>query len=357
MSSPLYTVLTAGLPGATRDYTIALTETRTASALAVDADGDGDMTNDPPIDWQPHAYRDSTGTARTLHIGSAVLKVGYGSAVRNLEFSFYRFDPNDPGRTSLSRSLVYYCDYGLQGSIELGRELYKVFITDGSGTGAFRGPDGNLEGTTLYIDRNRNGEFAGQGEVYDLARPFRINGVTYQAVRVDPVQPALELAASEAVVAEIPPPPDTTIGAMAPPFEATTLDGRALKFPGALKGKLVLLDFWNTAEAEWRAGSNARIALLEKLSRQGLTVVAICVDPPGSVALRTYLRSHRFAWPVIAALGQPGTPVSGRYGVEGSAVFLVDAGTGKIVARGNTLQTENLAQTVETALKGLGRRP
>jgi cytochrome c biogenesis protein CcmG/thiol:disulfide interchange protein DsbE len=77
---------------------------------------------------------------------------------------------------------------------------------------------------------------------------------------------------------------DVALGAPAPPLLGTTLDGTRSKTLADYKGKVVLLNVWST----WCYPCRAVMPDLEKLHRefgpQGLAVVAVSAEAPGTVA-------------------------------------------------------------------------
>jgi peroxiredoxin len=74
-------------------------------------------------------------------------------------------------------------------------------------------------------------------------------------------------------------------------FSVPTPDGSAITL-GALRGKVVLLNFWAT----WCEPCLEEMPAMERLSRayreRGLTVLAVSVDREGGTVVRTFLRRH-----------------------------------------------------------------
>ena len=89
------------------------------------------------------------------------------------------------------------------------------------------------------------------------------------------------------------------IGKAAPVFHGTALDGSPIDLE-ALRGKVVLLDFWAT----WSAPCRRELPVLQKLSAefrdQGLAVVGLNVGEEDS-AVEAFLKSTPLAYPVVMA--------------------------------------------------------
>jgi len=108
-----------------------------------------------------------------------------------------------------------------------------------------------LKTMTLLVDADGNGAF-GATEVFDATLPFKIGATTYQAsASADGAQLTFTPTDQVAQVVKVPvraAPKDNGLlaaGTTAPDFTAHRLDGTALKL-SALRGKVVVLDFWAT---------------------------------------------------------------------------------------------------------------
>src|SRR5262249_48812095 len=158
-------------------------------------------------------------------------------------------------RGALKDVLLYYCDYGYEGDLELGGARYRALLTDGLATGDFRGkampadvkdPDSWSSGVRLKVDVNGNGTYDNRGEDFDGRRPSNIKGTTYEIDSMSPIGSSFRIARSKTSVPEIPTPPDHSVGKPVTAFDAERTDGTTVHFPADYKGKVVMLDFWAT---------------------------------------------------------------------------------------------------------------
>ena len=148
----------------------------------------------------------------------------------------------------------------------------------------------------------------------------------------------LALALSTAIAADTPgvtallPPLKLTpyrTGTMPPPFTGQTLDSRPLSLE-ALRGKVVLLNFW----ASWCADCRPEMPVLERLHRElaskGLVVLGINAkeDP---AAARRYADAMRLSFPLAADAA--GT-INESYGVVAIPTTFLIARDGRAVAFG-----------------------
>lgn len=114
------------------------------------------------------------------------------------------------------------------------------------------------------------------------------------------------------------------VGEGAPAFSLTTLDGKPFNFPGDLKGKVTLLNFWAT----WCPPCVAEMPALERLSQllkdEGVQVVAVSVDPAGSLEpVKQFVSDRGITFNILldGSFSQPQ-----RYGISGfPESFFVDA--------------------------------
>ena len=85
--------------------------------------------------------------------------------------------------------------------------------------------------------------------------------------------------------------------ARVPRYALTALDGTVLT-PEALRGKIVLINFWAT----WCLPCRVEMPLLQRMAERhrdaGLVVVGLSVDRSGEESVRTFLRGRGVTYPV-----------------------------------------------------------
>ena len=111
----------------------------------------------------------------------------------------------------------------------------------------------------------------------------------------------------------------------APSWAATDIDGRPIS-SSALRGRVVLVDFWAT----WCAPCLAELPRLQRLHRtyadRGLTIVGVSLDRSSARDFRSWLQRQGVDWPQVReGFGYDG-PLTRLFGVETlPASFLFDA--------------------------------
>ena len=125
------------------------------------------------------------------------------------------------------------------------------------------------------------------------------------------------------------PPADLAVGAAAPPFELTGLEGERLYLEG-LRGEVVLLHAW----ASWCVPCARELPLLldayDQLQVLGVEFVGVNATETEEVA-RRYLEQRGMAWP--QALGDEGRTIASRFGFRGIPEYVLIDRDGRIVAR------------------------
>ena len=114
--------------------------------------------------------------------------------------------------------------------------------------------------------------------------------------------------------------------------ELTTLDGRTIRLPDDLLGKIVVVEFWAAGCPQSRRSRSPMLALYQTYHPQGVEFVGISVDPTGSGAdLRTYIDEHQLNWTqTYSGLGVD-DPTYVYYGIEGTPSIWILNGQGLIL--------------------------
>lgn len=117
-------------------------------------------------------------------------------------------------------------------------------------------------------------------------------------------------------------PGQVAIGAPAPAYRATSLDGDSISL-AARRGRVVLLNVWATWCHPCRAEIPELQALHERYQARGLELVGVSVDAGGSdEAIRSFMQEFRMTYPVWR---DPDERVSAQFLVIGvPATFLID---------------------------------
>jgi thiol-disulfide isomerase/thioredoxin len=136
-------------------------------------------------------------------------------------------------------------------------------------------------------------------------------------------------------------------GAPFPDFNVKGLNGESLSV-GALKGKVVLVDFWATWCGPCRGELPNVIATYKKYHPQGFEVIGVSLDSDKDKLTAFLQKQDGMVWPQFFDGQGWQNALAVKYGVE-SIPFTVLIGTdGKII--GTSLRGEALAPAVEKAL-------
>ena len=334
-----------------KSYLLALDEPQGKDAkLYVDANGNGDLTDDTPTEWKKQ-----TNGGRTMYFGSFKLPLaGDASKPVLVNLSAYRFDPTDPARAALSHTLLYYADYACDGQIKIGNASYHAVLTNDAADGDFRGTSdaGPFTGGRLMIDLNHDGKFDPRAETFNAKNPFNIKGTTWKVADLTAAGD-FKLEKSDQPVAEIPLPPDLSKGNDVIAFTATEMDGKAVKFPGDYKGKLVLLDFWATWCGPCMGEVPGLVKTYNEYHSKGFDILGISLDQPNAQNKVTQVTGEKgMTWPQVYDGKFWQARIAQMYFIQSIPhAFLVDGDTGKIVAEGNALRGEQLEPALKAALE------
>jgi thiol-disulfide isomerase/thioredoxin len=136
-------------------------------------------------------------------------------------------------------------------------------------------------------------------------------------------------------------------GAVFPDFAETNLNGGTLSV-AALKGKVVLLDFWATWCAPCRAELPNVIASYQKHHSEGFEIIGVSLDSDRE-KLNTFLKQQDgMTWPQYFDGEGWGNKLAAKYGVESIPFALLIGPDGKII--GKDLRGEELENAVSAAV-------
>ncbi len=162
---------------------------------------------------------------------------------------------------------------------------------------------------------------------------------------------AQQAAADHGEPAEVKGTPDALVPVaarkVAPDFTLTDAQGRAVTL-SALRGKVVLLDFWAT----WCGGCKLEIPWYVEFHRkyrgQGLVVVGVSMDEEGMKVVKPFLEQRHIDYPVVIgseALGQ-------QFGLQSMPLTLLIDRKGRIaVAHAGVVDRANFEDHVRELLR------
>ena len=189
--------------------------------------------------------------------------------------------------------------------------------------------------TTL---RHRVGEFVRLGGSYYRIDSLRPDG---RELRLTPTPDALDR-------------PSAQVGFRPIPFEATTTDGRRVRFPEDFAGRYVLLDFWSLSCPPCLMDIRDHYLRDYAAYREaGFEILGVAMDTDED--LRGNLPDLGIAWPVVA--DRPEGRITECYRVDAyPTLYLIDP-RGRIVAEGSDLRGERLSRWLRQAYPGVQPSP
>ena len=111
-------------------------------------------------------------------------------------------------------------------------------------------------------------------------------------------------------------------------FSLPGRDSKPVKL-SALKGKVVLLDFWAT----WCAGCKVEIPWFIEFDKayraQGLAAVGVAMDDDGFKTIEPYLKTHPIPYTIVAG----DFDAAGPYGINALPVTVLIDRAGRVAAR------------------------
>jgi len=135
------------------------------------------------------------------------------------------------------------------------------------------------------------------------------------------------------------------IGKRAPEISVTGVDGSGTKL-SALRGKVVLIDFWATWCPPCRKGLPETQALYKKYGKKGLAVLTITDEPKDTV--KPFLKTNELTFPAYL---DKSSATNQAYGIQAIPTVAIIDKNGKLSALFVGLQDKS---TIIAALKKAG---
>jgi thiol-disulfide isomerase/thioredoxin len=304
--------------------------------LYVDSNGDGDLTDDPAPDWGMKTIKGRNGQESSYRGGSATIDIEYrGNKV-----------PCTVGLYQNGTYYGYYMDFSLTGTVKVGGKSYNSLYLDESG--AWDGTKG-----MLIIDEKGDGRF-GPAYFHPVGQPFMLAGKEYEFGARSGAFAILPSTKKIVPPVEVDPNLNNGLraGSAALAFEATTLSGQKVSFPTSFKGKVVMLDFWATWCGPCMREAPNVVKAYNAYHGKGFEVLGVSLDQPDSAAVvKDVTGKQGMPWEQVYDGKYFKAAVAQLYKIQAiPAAYLVDGDTGKIIAFGEGIRGEKLADAIEKAL-------
>ncbi len=261
--------------------------------IYVDANNNRDLTDDGAPRWtldQASSYR------KDLLIKVTFCQDG-GRPTLALPYRFLRMFMVADAKKEKPR-YAYKAQYVRTGFMEVKGNSHKIVLQATGQREVFSDPKNLM----LGIDRNRDGKVddstLSAERFYDPTRPFNVAGESYVISRVSPSGDRIAFQ-----ISSLKTPPKNYIlkGEAAPDFEFATLQGKRMRL-SALKGKVVMLDFWAT----WCRPCVVSLPKLKDLHNQqqpGFEIIGVSLDEgdsskTASEMVRQFASKNQMTWPI-----------------------------------------------------------
>lgn len=274
-----------------------------AQQYVVDTDGDLDFREETPLQFHRHGDFSSADFQ--------VVVRGADTAAWQMDYQLFLSGKYVYARISEAR----------EGVLRLGDDAYKISLRPGSRNH----PQFALAGETIgAIDLNQDGEFSSgwrlsatgsvlPREEIKLTAPFLLNGEKWRISALDLLGTKLILQPAATEIA-------TSVGFKAPAFKLTGLDQHKYDLP-ALRGKVVLLEFWSVACPHCQRILPEVNALVAKHRGDKVTALAMARETEAA-EVKDHLQEH----PRRAVVALHSEAVWQRYNEQGitPAYYLID---------------------------------
>jgi len=281
-ASPKFGALVLG-NGADSLVSLVLDETEASSLLYIDKNNNEDLADDGDGGWdEEHAQY------RTKEVLVDVNYRSSGQAAVPYPIVLYRY------KYRLQDTVIAYRNGYREGTVMLKDTTYRIALFDDDADGRFD----DMASGALVIDLNRDGILDGQSdspEYFALSTQLHVNGTTYRVQSASPSGDKLTLAIADTMVS---PKTALEVGMRAPQFRLPDLDGNLVDL-AALRGQVVLLDFWATWCPPWEEHRSRLKSIYDKYHHRGFEIIGVSLDYDLEL-LKRYVAEHHLRWPQVA---------------------------------------------------------